>query len=309
MMYLGERKTGCRFYEFVFKGFRCLLVENNVIRTIFLLDKGADIISFVDKKTDTEFVWTNPMGISCLDKIRLSKMDNDCFSDNYVGGWFEILPNVGDACTVLNKSFSSHAEAAYMPWDYSVCEDSEEKIRLMFITRLSKFPIEVRKYLTLEKNTSKLYFDEEIINLGGCDVPYNWGFHPNIGKPFLDGDCVFELPFADKRVRMPQEGSRQDSLTFFENVKMPRARVINERTGIGLEINWDGGFAKNCWLWISAGEDRGHHHHGGAYVGCILPTSARNSDGLEKAYRDGTAQILPAGSIRRNRFSIGVVRK
>ena len=45
-MYFGDRKKGCRFYEFTFYGFRSLLIENNCIRTVMLLDKGTDIISF-----------------------------------------------------------------------------------------------------------------------------------------------------------------------------------------------------------------------------------------------------------------------
>lgn len=308
-MFFGERKTGCRFYEFFFRGFRCLLVENNAIRVIFLLDQGADIISFVDKKTDTEFVWTNPMGISCLDKIRLSKMDHDCLSDNYIGGWFEILPNVGNACTLLEKHFSTHAEAAHIPWDYQVCEDSEEKIRLMFITRLSKFPIEVRKYLTLTKNDQTLCFEEEFKNLGACEIPYHWGFHPNIGKPFLNENCVFELPFAGRQIAMPKEGSMENSLTFFENVKTSYARVLNQKTGVGLELTWDSRLIQNCWLWISAGQNRGHHHFDGTYVACILPTSAENLEGLERAYRAGTALILPADGVQKNQYCIGVVRK
>lgn len=44
-MYLGDRKTGCRFYEFVFHGFRSLLIENDCIRTVMLLDiwKGKEL--------------------------------------------------------------------------------------------------------------------------------------------------------------------------------------------------------------------------------------------------------------------------
>ena len=235
-MYFGERKVGSRFYEFIFRGYRCLLIENDCIRTVLLLDKGTDVISFVDKKTDTEFVWTNPMGISCLDKIRNSKMDDECFSDNYVGGWFEILPNVGADCEVLGKRFFRHAELAYMPWDYTVVKDSEEEIELLFVARLSKFPLEVRKSLKLKRDDKALSFEEEIINLSETTIPFNWGFHPNIGKPFLDENCVVEL--EGKKFEMPECGSNKGMLEIFNNIKNPYACIYNKNTGTGLEVRW-----------------------------------------------------------------------
>jgi len=306
-MYFGERKVGTRFYEFIFRGYRCLLVENDCIRTVFLLDKGADIISFVDKKTDTEFVWTNPMGISCLDKIRNSKMDDECFSDNYVGGWFEILPNVGADCEVLGKRFFRHAEVAYMPWDYTVVKDSEEEIELLFITRLSKFPLEVRKTLSLKRDDKALNFREEIINLSKETIPFNWGFHPNIGKPFLDENCIIEL--EGNSFEMPECGSNKGMLEIFNDVKNPYACIYNKNNGTGLEIKWDSEKINNCWLWISAGYDQGHHHHNGTYVCCILPTSARDDNGLAEAEKNNSCLFVSGEEACEIKYSIGVMNK
>ena len=308
-MYFGERRTGCRFYEFIFKNYRCLYLENDVIRTVIMLDKGTDIISFVDKKSDTEFVWTNPMGISCLDKINFAKMDNNCISDNYPGGWFEILPNVGNECTILNKHFPKHGEISYLPWDYSIIEDSADKIKLLFITRLSKYPFEVRKHLTVKRNSPTLYFDEEFINLGYISVPYLWGFHPNIGKPFLDENCVFELPFTKEHFEMPAEGSHKNGLWYFENVETPYGCVYNKNTGIGIEVEWDNRLMKHCWLWINSGYDCGHHHCDGTYVCCILPTSAKNSAGLEILSNEGSALILNPQQVEKHSYKIGTASK
>ena len=55
-------------------------------------------------------------------------MDENCFSDNYVGGWFEILPNLGGPCEFVGKHFTGHGEVCNLPWDYTVLKDSEEEI-------------------------------------------------------------------------------------------------------------------------------------------------------------------------------------
>ena len=96
----------------MFHGYRTLIIENDLIRTMILVDKGVDIISLVHKKSDTEFVWTNPMGLSCLEKRRTAIMDDDCYSDNYVGGMFEILPNFGNSCDFGKVKLPRHSEVS-----------------------------------------------------------------------------------------------------------------------------------------------------------------------------------------------------
>ena len=305
-MYLGDRKVGCRFYEFTFHGFRSLLIENDCIRTVMLLDKGTDIISFVDKKTDTEFVWTNPMGISCLEKIRKGNMDENCFSDNYVGGWFEILPNLGAPCEFAGKHFTGHGEVCNLPWDYTVHKDSEEEIQLLFITRLSKYPFELRKKLTVKKGEAKLQFDEEIRNIGETSLEYTWAHHPNVGKPFLNEDCVIELPFINEIIQVPAVGSMTEEILTYEDISEGCAIIRDVKKGIGLQMDWDKAVFKHCKLWINAGNTQGHHHHGGAYVVCVLPSSSKTMD-LDKASLNGETLVLGGNSSMKSYFSISVV--
>ncbi len=305
-MYFGDRKTGCRFYEFTFHGYRSLLIENNCIRTVMLLDKGTDIISFVDKRTDTEFVWTNPMGISCLEKMKKGNMDSDCLSDNYVGGWFEILPNLGGECNFAGKHFTGHGEVFNLPWDYSVVKDSEEEIQLLFLTRLSKYPLELRKTLTVKKDEPTLAFNEEVINLGATPIEYTWAYHPNVGKPFLSESCVVELPFVNETIPVLPPGSMKEEILTYEDISEGCATIRNRDTGIGIEFCWDTEIFKHCKLWLSSGFDCGHHHHGGAYVTCILPCSSKTMD-LDKASANGETLRLEGHRTAETFFKIRVV--
>ena len=304
-MYFGERKNGCRFFEFIFHGYRSLLIENDCIRTTLLLDKGTDIISFVDKKTDTDFVWTNPMGFSCLDKIRLGNMDRDCYSDNYLGGWFEILPNMGGNCTYAGKSFPGHGEVSYLPWNYTVVKDEEEEIELLFMTRLSKYPFELKKWLTVKKGVSSLLFREEVRNMGSRSLEYMWAWHPNVGSPFLNEDCVVELPFEGVAVPVPAPGTMRNEILDFVDVRMGKAIIRNKKTGQGIAFSWDTSVYKHCKIWLCAENDGGHHHHGGAYVACVLPCSSASMD-LDKAAAKGHTLRLEGYGRRESYFSVNV---
>ena len=61
--YTRERNYACRINECVFRGLRCVILENQVIRISVAADKGADIYEFLHKPTDTEFLLRTPLGL------------------------------------------------------------------------------------------------------------------------------------------------------------------------------------------------------------------------------------------------------
>lgn len=293
MLYYGERKTGCRFLEVYLHGYRTLILENSSIRVMLLIDKGVDIISFVHKPTDTDFVWTNPMGLSCLAKRRMSMTDGDCYSDNYVGGMFEILPNFGEECTYQGMHFPQHSEISNLPFDVQVVVDTPELVELRFTAKLSKYPFSVVKTLILHENSTALCLKEEILNLSDRTLPYLWAFHPCIGAPFLNENCTFELPFAENRT-MPKVGAGEDFFDIYEVGKNAFAVIRNRESGLGLALSWDPAAFPYCALWINAGRANGHHRLGGAYVASILPCNS-SVMGLSSAADACKAPMLGAG--------------
>ena len=61
--YTHERNYGCRLTEYVYKGLKTITLENEIIRVTILIDKGTDIIEFLHKPTDTDFMWRSPLGV------------------------------------------------------------------------------------------------------------------------------------------------------------------------------------------------------------------------------------------------------
>ena len=59
--YQLERNYGCRVSDaWTFRGLKTAVIENELLRVVVLIDKGADIYQFVHKPTDTDFLWRSP---------------------------------------------------------------------------------------------------------------------------------------------------------------------------------------------------------------------------------------------------------
>ena len=61
--YQLERNHGCRVSDaWTFRGLKTAVIENELLRIVVLIDKGADIYQFVHKPSDTDFLWRSPWG-------------------------------------------------------------------------------------------------------------------------------------------------------------------------------------------------------------------------------------------------------
>ena len=64
MHYQNERNYGCRVSDdWEFRGNKVAIIENEKIRVVVLVDKGADIYSFVHKSSDTDYMWRSVWGV------------------------------------------------------------------------------------------------------------------------------------------------------------------------------------------------------------------------------------------------------
>ena len=87
MFYTHERNYGCRITEYVYHGLRTVTLENELIRVTILADKGSDIIEFLHKPTDTDFLWRSPLGVKDPSLfVPTSASPRGAFLDYYEGG-------------------------------------------------------------------------------------------------------------------------------------------------------------------------------------------------------------------------------
>lgn len=304
MLYTGERNYGCRFLEVSLFGLRTIILENEKIRVMFILDKGTDIIEFNYKETDTDFIWRSPQGLSCLKKIEYVRKDEQILTDNYTGGWFEAFPNVGPECKYKGANIQSYGEVCYLPWEYSVLEDTPEEVSLKCFVRTTKMPFYMEKVFTVKSNQPSLFIKEKVVNIGAEDLHFQWAHHPNFGGPFLDENCIVDFPGADisnymgrravhseaeikgcwpflpdesgKNIdfrQMPARGAGVNDILFMKNLKGNWAAVRNKKKKVGIGLSWDDTMFDNCLLWMVANGDSGYPRYGQTYVLAILPKS------------------------------------
>lgn len=90
-----------------------------MIKVSVLADKGTDIYEFIYKPKDVDFLWHSFNGVRNPSRfVPTREMPDGSFLDFYEGGWQELFPNIGDACTYKGALLGVHGEVCMPPWEY-----------------------------------------------------------------------------------------------------------------------------------------------------------------------------------------------
>src|SRR5690606_15863785 len=90
----SRRNWGPRVHEITYAGMRAVVLENERLRVTVLVDKGADVIEFNDKRRDLDYVWLSPIGTRRPHDVTAGSADAvAAFVDAYEGGWQEVFPS------------------------------------------------------------------------------------------------------------------------------------------------------------------------------------------------------------------------
>ncbi len=138
------RHYGPRLRQFKESGHDVLALENELVRVEVLVSKGADIVSFLHKPTDTDFLWRSSLGV-----LPPSMTIGRGFLDAYEGGWQEVFPNGGSSTTVLGASLPFHGEVSTVPWRLQVWEDSPELVEIELSVRTIRTPYLLERRMRL----------------------------------------------------------------------------------------------------------------------------------------------------------------
>ena len=184
--YSHPRNHGCRISEFSYMGYEALTLQNESLRITLLPGKGTDIIEFLYKPLDVDFMWLSYPGLRPVRPCPGGAADsNGNFLDHYPGGWQEIFPNFGDACQYKGASFGLHGEVSVLPWRYTILEDEPSCVSVLLWVRGVRSPFLIQKTLTLVSG-SVLMIKERLINESQEEMDCTWGHHPALGGSFLD---------------------------------------------------------------------------------------------------------------------------
>jgi len=337
--YHHNRNYGCRCKEIIYKGFRSLIVENEKLRLLVLLDKGSDILEFLYKPKDIDFLWKSPIEINGNYKNPITKeYQSGSFLDNYEGGWQEILPSFGSAHNYKDTNMGVHGELYSLPWDYEVLADDAYKLSLRLFVRMKRTPFFVEKVITIRSEESFIEIEECITNEGCQEFKFMWGQHPALGRPFLDEDCIIDLPGGisgrthsinysstdimplDVKFNWPLAPSRDgkkidlsrimppdtkaDFRVWLEGFKKAWYAITNRRLKVGFGLKWDCNIFRYLFIWFSYGGWLNAPFYGRCYT-LAMELQSSIPDNLEEAINQNSSlELKPEDRLKTKYYAI-----
>jgi hypothetical protein len=325
-----DRHWGCRVNDrLTFQGGRMLLLQNELIQMMVLLDKGAEIISFLHKPTDIDFLWRGPNPSRSLQHFfPTGGTPSTDFFDRWTGGWFEVLPNGGPLSIHNGAEFGQFAETINVPWEYRLLMDTPEEVSVALWVKTYRTPFLLKKTLTIKTGVPALFIHECVSNEGHEVVDFMWGHHPVVGAPFLDETCrIFAPPshvevlhaedgpdhrmglhqIGDWPVILDREGRSMDltylppsSASTMDNCYLNEFQkgwvaVVKPKLRVGFGLAWDPKIFRYLWIWQALGGGIGYPWYGRTYAMGIEPWTSYPCAGIDVAVANGTSMRLEPG--------------
>lgn len=325
-----QRNQGCRLLEYSIHGHAAVTLENKSMRISVVAGRGANIFEFLDKSTDTDFMYRDSIGFNRLAGIIPTKhSQGGNFWDYHIGGWYELFPNSGRETEAFNAQLGRHGEVMLLPWEYSILEDSPDRVRVQFIVRTVRMPFLLKRTMELRSDKPVLFIEEELTNTSGEDLSFLWGHHVTFGDAFINENCVINLPDCTvvKRSKYDTDASRiapegkgalhnfpgrsgghvdlskmlprqsgHGEMLFVEGLKGHWYAVTDKEKKVGFGLAWDEGMFRDLWFCEEFDGNRQYPFYGNTYFLALEP-QVSNTPALSDAIDDGTAKVLNAGGI------------
>lgn len=280
---VSQRNYRCRISEIKVCDTSTVILENELVRISILAGKGADIYEFLDKRTDTDYMYRERRGLDRLDGFVPSvATEQGAFWDYMVGGWFELFPNSGNISHTQNAQIGQHGEVCLQPWSWKIVCDTAECISVEFSVKTRRTPFLLKRKMTLHSGSPTLEIRERVTNDGNCRAEFLWGHHITFGEGFLNENCLIDLPDCtvvnradydnpNSRIK-PEKPSSWDCMPGKNGEIIDGSRVLSRNSGVaemlfatemksawfaindpqkksGLAVSWDGSMFRSLWIW------------------------------------------------------------
>lgn len=296
-----HRNHGCRGRDFTWQGFRCLSLENEILRVVLCVDKGCDILELTHKPSDTELLYQAPYGLGSPHD-RHGPVAGGPFRDRFAGGWFLMLPNGPEPCIHKGAAYGHHGEASQLAWMGGFTADCPERIEAVLSVRLRRMPLWVERRISLTRGSGRLVIEEVIGNEGDEPLEVLWGHHPCLGEPFLEPGCMVRLP--DGR-QMPV-GEEISEFQICDS-GAGRAAVSNPHLGLEFALDWDAALFPVLGLWRVWDAGEGYPNYRSRRIIALEP--AVDFPSLSQAAERGRALRLAPGEQRGTQLTATVSQK
>jgi hypothetical protein len=329
-MYTYGRKTGCRIsLDYTYRNMRIAYLENEAIRVGVLLDKGADIFEYTYKPRDLDFMWQSPIEMR-KPYVATSALPEGAFHDYFYGGWQEVVPSAGWASEPYMGVYQGlHGEVSLLPVDASILEDSPELVSLRTLVRLYRSPLALERTMSLQRDKAALFIEERLINESEGEFAIMWGHHPSLGTPFLNENCVVQVPAKKVEVlafhanglwepggdyeypmvpnrrsgklqditKVLSKDTRSVDVIFFKELAEGWYAITDQKSRLGFGMAWDKSLFKYLWMWQVYGGHNDYPWYGRTYNVALEPFTSYPPAGIQNAIKNGTALIMKPAEV------------
>ena len=327
--YIHTRNYGCRMRRYIYNDVDMLSMENEKMKIVISLGKGADIVELVHKPSDTDFMWHSFNELKNINHISTVASNGGSFLDSYSGGWQELFPVYGAETTYHGAEMGIHGEACIYPWNCETVTDEPECIEVKLTLRTIRSPFLLEKHIKLLENDSTLYMAQKVTNLGSKEMDFMWGHHPAFGFPFLDdsvklhlngtphtkvpgytisNNCPFNKETEGAWPILTDKNGNQFDLSRVYNPKDKmyiqylisdlqdgQYELVNHNKNIGIRMKWDKNIFSYLWVWAVYCGLEEYPWYGRNYVFAVEPWSSAPGRCYEDAKLADTLLHLAAG--------------
>ncbi len=297
MDWIYDRRCGPRVcVDLKYRDERVLLMENDALRVVCLPDRGANIVSFFNKRANCECLM-HPFPI-----LPTRKPDAPVVGDDFrrcLSSWPEMFPVASDYGDNLGQLQPLHGEARFQSWRCDIVEDSEDAVSVRLSAKMQLSPFVLTRTMTLEGNSGTLILDEEVKNVGSKALPILWGHHPTFGAPFIEEGVKLYLPdgeFIDgdqSMLTMGKPGCGDGNMFYRVNLAGGWYGLFNDKRKFGLGMRWDHNLFRVIWIWQSFNADSGSPMFDDLYGCAVEPVTSLPSQ--HERYGDLAAISVEAG--------------
>jgi hypothetical protein len=292
-----HRNSGCRLRDYVWRGRRCVSLENETLRAVLCLDKGGDILELLHKPSDTEMLHQAPAGVTRPGDAHSSPLAAGAFRDEFPGGWYVMLPNGPVPCRHRGADYGQHGEATFLGWDVAIDMDRADRVSILMHTRLRRTPLLVERRVTLEQGRGTLVLEEQITSEAAHPIEVLWGHHPTFGAPLIEAGTRIDLPagadLASALGVIPDDDVTLHDFTRFDAMADGWFALSNDRRGAGVALRWDEELFPTLGLWRMLGGEGDYPWYGARRMVALEP--ACDLPSLAEAVARGTAIVLAPG--------------
>ena len=271
-------------------------------------DFGGDILSIKTLPNNQELLLRTPWADRAEDVIagRQTPFSLDPVAhwmEHYRGGWQLITPNAGDPRKVHGAAVGFHGEAAISQW--TIVESTPESVRISL--DLISIPVRIERVISLEKN--EISITDQITNLSGVDLEFDYSSHPAFGGALLDGEVSIETSATKFTLdeesesahgasgsthqwpliksengktldvsKLPINGSSLWVFGWLSEFDGPKwYRISNKEKNLSFEMRWESEFLDFAWFWLEFNSSQGFPWFGRVRTFAIEPSSTQTS--------------------------------